>query len=100
MPVTVTDLGRGARRVDDVGEEHCGQDPVARHVGLIAGHEFGDLLEGLTPRFDDVVEVAARQLNIFRAGNVVAQIPALRGRDHRVVGVLEEERGHMDAGKH
>jgi hypothetical protein len=89
MPVTVAHFCGPTCRVDDVGEEHRGEHAVACRVGLIAGHELGDLVEGITPWFDDVVEVAARQLNIFRAGNVVAQIPTLRGRDHRVVGVLE-----------
>ena len=83
MPVTVADLRRPARRVDDVGEKHGGEDPVVGHVGLVAGEEFGDLLKGLTPRFDEVVDVAPRQLNVLRARYVVGDVLAQLGRDDR-----------------
>src|SRR4029077_11027526 len=69
VPVTVTHLGGSARRVHDVGEQHRGENPIIGHVGLLAGEELGDLLEGLAPsRFNLVVPVAAWQLNIFRVG--------------------------------
>ena len=100
MPVTVADLGGPARRVHDVGEQHRGENPIIGHVGLVAGEELGDLLEGRAPRFDEVVHVAARQLNVFRARYVIGDVLALRGRDERVVGVLDDEGGHADCRKH
>ena len=65
MPVTVAHLGGAARRVDDVGEEHGGENPIIGDFCLMAGEEFGDLLERRAPRLDEVVEVAARELNIL-----------------------------------
>ena len=99
-PVAVTDLGRHPRRADDVGEQHRGEHAIVGHLRLVAGEELGDLLERISPRLDDVIHVAARQLNVFRAGNVIAEVPALRRRDDRVIGVLDDERGHADCGKH
>ena len=100
MPVTVTDLRGPARRVHDVGEQHRGENPIIGHFGLLAGEELGDLLEGLAPsRFNVVVPVAARQLNIFRAGYVLGDVPALRGRDDRVLGVVDDQRWHADCRK-
>ena len=60
MPVTVTHLRGPARRVDDVGEQHGGQNPIVGHVSLLAGEELGDLLERFAPRFDEVERVAPR----------------------------------------
>ena len=99
MPVTVADLRGAARRVHDVGEQHRGEHPIIGHVGLLAGEELGDLLEGRAPRFDEVVQVAARQLNVFRARYVIGDVLALRRRDERVVGVLEDEGRHADCRK-
>ena len=44
--------------------------------------------------------VAARQLNVFRVGYVLGDVLALRGRDGRVVGVVEDEGWHADCRKH
>ena len=100
MPVTVTHLGGSARRVHDVGEQHRGENPIIGHVGLLAGEELGDLLEGRAPsRFNLVVPVAARQLNIFRVGYVLGDVPALRGRDDHVLGVVDDESRHTDCRK-
>ena len=100
MPVAVADLRGAARRVHDVGEEHRGENPIVGHFGLVAGEELGDLLEGRAPsRFNDVVPVAARQLNIFRARYVLGDVLALRGRDDHVVGVLDDESRHTDCRK-
>ena len=76
MPVTVADLRGPARRVHDVGEQHRGENPIIGHVGLLAGEELGDLLEGRAPRFDEVVHVAPRQLNVFRARYVIGDVLA------------------------
>src|SRR6185369_16982186 len=59
MPVTVADLRCPARRVHDVGEQHRGENPIVGYVGLVAGEELGDLLERRSPRFDEVIHVAA-----------------------------------------
>ena len=100
MPVTVADLRGPARRVHDVGEQHRGENPIIGHVGLLAGEELGDLLEGLAPRFDEVVHVAPRQLDVLRARYVISDVLAPRGRDHRVVGVVDHEGWHADCRKH
>jgi hypothetical protein len=60
MPVPVAHLRGPARRVHDVGKQHRGKNPIIGYVGLVAGEELRDLLEGLAPRFDEVVPVAAR----------------------------------------
>ncbi len=99
MPVTVADLRGPARRVHDVGEQHRGENPIIGHVGLVAGEELGDLLEGRAPGFNDVVPVAARHLNIFRVGYVLGDVLALRGRDDHVVGVVDDESRHTDCRK-
>ena len=100
MPVTVADLRGPPRRVHDVGEQHRGENPIVGHVGLLAGEELGDLLKRRAPsRFNAVVPVAARQLNVFRAGYVLGDVPALRGRDDRVLGMLDYQRWHADCRK-
>ena len=88
-----------AARVHDVGEEHRGENPIIGHVGLLAGEELGDLLEGLAPGFNEVEYVAPRQLNILRARYTVCDVLAPLGQDHRVVGVLDDEGGHADCRK-
>jgi hypothetical protein len=100
VPVTVAHLRRAPCRVHDVGEQHRGQNPVVDHFCLLAGEELGDLPKGRTPsRFNDVVPVAARQLNIFRVGYVLGDVLALRGRDDHAVGVVEDEGWHADCRK-
>ena len=76
MPVTVTHLRRPSRRTHDVGEKHCGEDPIVGHLGLLTGEELGDLLEGGSPRFDEVIHVATRQLNVFRVRYVIGDLLA------------------------
>ena len=100
MPVAVADLRGPARRVHDVGEQHRGENPIIGDLCLVAGEELGDLPERRTPsRFNDVVPVAARHLNIFRAGYVLGDVLALRGRVGHAVGVLEDEGRHTDCRK-
>ena len=94
MPVTVAHLRRPPRRVHDVGEQHRGENPIIGHLCLMTGEELGDLLERGSPRFDEVVQVAARQLNVFRTRYGISDVLALLGRDQLVVGVLEHERWH------
>ena len=84
MPVSVADLGGPARRVHDVGEEHCGENPIVGHFCLVPGEELVDLLKRRAPRFNEVVQVAPWKLNVFRARYMVSDILALRGHDHRV----------------
>jgi hypothetical protein len=67
MPVTVTHLGGAARRIDDIGKEHRGKNPVVSHFWLFAGEERVDLLKGLPPRCSEVEQVAPWHLNEFRA---------------------------------
>ncbi len=62
IPVTITDFGGAPCRVHDVGEQHRGEHPIVGDFGLLSGEELGHLLKGLTPRFDEVNCVAARQL--------------------------------------
>jgi hypothetical protein len=57
----------------------------------VSGEELGDHLERIAPRFHEVVKVAPRQLNVFRACYVISDVLAHRGRDQRVVGVLDDE---------
>jgi hypothetical protein len=45
VPVTIAHFGGAVGRVDDVGEQHGGENPIVRHVGLLAGEELGDLLK-------------------------------------------------------
>ena len=99
MPVAVADLRRPARRVDDVGEKHRREDPVVGHLGLVPGEELGDLLKRLTPRFDEVVDVAPRQLDVLRARYVVGDVPAQLGRYDWIVGVVDNESWHADCRK-
>ena len=54
-PVTVADLRGPARRVHDVGEQHGGKNPVVGHLGPVPREEFGDLLEGVLPWFNEVI---------------------------------------------
>jgi hypothetical protein len=92
MPVPVAHLGGPARRVNNVGEQHRGQHPITGHLGLLAGEERGDFLEGRTPsRFDEVENVAPRKLNVFRTRYAISDVLAPLGRDQRVVGVMEDE---------
>jgi hypothetical protein len=91
MPVTVTDLRCSARRVHDVGEQHRRKHPIIGHLGLLAGKELGDLLEGFAPRLHEVIHVAARQLDVLRPRYAIGEVLAPRGQDDRVVGVLEDE---------
>jgi hypothetical protein len=101
MPVTVADLRRATGRVHDVGEEHRGQHPIIGHVGLVAGEERSNLLEGRAPvGFDHVVDVATRQLDVLRARYVVCDQLSLRGRDERIIGVLEDKGWHADCREH
>ena len=79
MPVTVAHLRGPPRRVHDVGEQHRGENPIIGHVCLLAGEELSDLLEGLRLRFHEVVHVAARQLNVFRARYVISDVLAPSG---------------------
>jgi hypothetical protein len=58
---------------------------------VVAGDELGDLVERIPPRFHEVVQVAPRQLNVFRARYVISDVLAPGGRDHQVVGMLEHE---------
>ena len=61
MPVTIADLRRPARwDCHDVGEKHCGEHTVVRYLGLVAGGDFVDLLEGRAPWLNEVVHVAPR----------------------------------------
>jgi hypothetical protein len=55
----------------------------------MTGEERGDVLEGLAPRLDEMVEVAPGEFDVFRAWYVISYVPAVRG--PRVVGVLEDE---------
>src|SRR4029077_2698209 len=101
VPVTVADLCGPARRVHDVGEQHRGQNPIIRDVGLVAGEELGDLLEGRAPfRFDEVIHVAPREFDVFRAGYVIGDVLAPLRRDNDVVGVLEDEGWYVDCRKY
>jgi hypothetical protein len=52
VPVAVADLRCSARRVHDVGEEDGGENPIIGDLGMVAGEEFGDLLEGRPPGFN------------------------------------------------
>ena len=100
MPVKVADVCGPTRRVHNVGEKHRGENPIIGHLCLMAGEELGDLLEGRTPVwFDEVVHVAARQLNILRAQYAISDVLAPLGRDERVVGVLDDEGWHEDGRK-
>ncbi len=100
MPVTVTHLCGAARRVDDVGEQDGGEDAIVGDLGAVAGEELGDLVERLAPRFDEVDNVAPRQLNVFRARYVISDVLAHGGRDEQVVGVMEDKGWHADGRKH
>jgi hypothetical protein len=62
----------------------------------VPGEKLGDLLEGRAPRFDEVVQIAARQLNVFRARYVIGGVLAPRGRDKYVIGVLDNEGRRAD----
>src|ERR1700737_3771098 len=97
MPGPIAHLCGPARRLDDVGEHHSGENAVIGYLRLLAGDKLRDLLEGRTPsRFDEVVHVAARQLDVLRARYVLGDVLALRGRDELVVGGLEDEGWHAD----
>jgi hypothetical protein len=100
MPVTVAHLRRPARRVHDVGEKDRGENPIIWHVGLLAGEELGDLLEGRPPRFNEVDRVAARHLDVFRARYVVGDVLTPRGQEHHVGGVLDDEGWHPNRREH
>jgi hypothetical protein len=100
MPVTVADLGGSARRVDDVGEEHGGENSIVGDFCLVAGEELGDLLERRPPWFNEVVHIASRELDVLRARYVIGDdVLPTSGHDQRVVGVLDDEGGHADCRK-
>jgi hypothetical protein len=85
-----------ARRVHYVGEQHRRENPIIGHLGLIAGQELDNLAEGGAPWFNEVEQVATRKLNVFRVRNVVGDVLAHCRRDEWVVGVLDDEGGHVD----
>src|SRR5271163_4484295 len=99
MPVTVAHVRCPTRRVHDVGKEHGGEHPIVGHFSLVAGEELVDQLEGLAPWFNVVVHVAAWQFDVLRARYVISDVLAPLARDHRVVGVLDDEGWHADCGK-
>ena len=49
-----------------------------------------------TPRFNEVEHVAPRQSNVLRPRYAVGDVLAPLGRDHWVVGVVEDEGWHAD----
>jgi hypothetical protein len=98
-PVTVADLGGPARRVDNVGEQHGGENPIIGHVCMLAGEELSDRFKGLSPWFDEVIYVPPWELDVFRAGYVISDVSAHRGQDQWVVGVLDHERRHANCRK-
>ena len=100
MPVTVAHLGGAARRVHDVGEQHRGQHPIIGHVGLLAGEELGDLLEGLAPWLDVVIHVAPWQLNVFRVRECGLRCTCPTRAGRRVVRVVDDQSGHANCRKH
>jgi hypothetical protein len=66
----------------------------------VAGEELCDLLERRPPvGLDELVHIASRDLDVFRARNVVSDVLAHRRLDYRVVGVVDDEGGHADRGK-
>src|SRR5689334_20001104 len=73
---------------------------IIGHLGLMPGEERRDLLKRRTPsRLHIVVNVAAWQLNVFRARYVISDVLAHRGWDPWVVGVMDDEGGHADCRK-
>ena len=76
VPVTVAHVRCPARRVHDVGEQHCGEHPIIGHLGLLAGEELGDLLERVPPRLNEVVHVAPRELDELCARYVFGDVAA------------------------
>src|SRR3981081_2791330 len=99
VPIAVTDLHRPARRVDNVGEQHRGKIPIIGDVGLVAGEELGDLVKRRAPRFDEVVNVASGQLNVFRSRYVIGDVLAPGGWDERIVGMVDDQRWPADSRK-
>jgi hypothetical protein len=98
MSVAITHLGGSARGVHDVGKQHRSQHPIVGHFCLMAGEELGDLLEGLPPRFNRVVDVPARELDVLGTGYVVGDVLANCRHDQRVVGVVQDEVGTRTVG--
>jgi precorrin-3B synthase len=99
VPVTIAHLGGPARRVHDVGEQHRSEHPIVGHLSLVAGEELGDLLKGRAPWFNEVVEVAPREFDVFRALYVISDVLAHCGRAEWVVGVLDDKGGNADCRK-
>ncbi|HTT86413.1 MAG TPA: hypothetical protein VMF60_03500 [Acidimicrobiales bacterium] len=108
-PAGVAHPGGGHRRVDDVGEEPCGQDAVDVLVRSLdcAGEKPPNFLRGRRPVTGPDVMIDPFQLDELGADDALGVVAAMSGADQLVVTTVEDEgggpherqhRAHVDMG--
>ena len=97
LPPLVTELDRALRGVDDVGEQHGGQDSLDSRQRPDAGEELLDLVQqGVGVAREEQV-VGAVELDELGSGDAVGEVATHLNPYHPVVPPVEHERRHWIA---
>ena len=97
-PFAVAKCSSTPRRVDNVGEHDCRQDPVDLDLAARTGEKLLDLADDATDhlRFMKRRMIVAGQLDIFGANDIVGKIsPGLDG-SGAVAGPMDDQCRHSD----
>ena len=92
-PLPVAELARPLRRVDDVGEQHGGQDPVEHGLLVLDG------VQELVQERQHVRGVVVRARGLREPGprDAVGQVPALGRADHAAESGLDDQGRALDS---
>ena len=99
-PVRVAELGGPLGGPDDVGEQHGGQHPVGLAHVARAGEELLDLADQRVGVPHGEEAVAALQLDVAGARDVLGQVAGVLDLQERVVAAVHHQRRHPNRGQH
>jgi hypothetical protein len=100
LPPLVAELDRSLRGVDDVGEQHSGQDALDRRQRPDTGEELLDLVEQGVGVVREEQVVGALELDKLGPRDAVGEVATHLDAHHPVVPAVEHERRHLDRGQH
>ena len=92
LPTPVAQLRQLPGRVDDVGEEDCGEHPVVRARRARAGEELLDLVGDRVGVLRVIEVVGALELHHPRSRNALGHVARVHDRDHPLVGSVQDQR--------